>query len=164
MNPWSWHHTQLIPAQASALRPSSGEVNCTEIITLVTCYDFFFFFLFFWSLRPINYLFRPDGLIRLFHGRQLTVNSPSGMQGNQGDLFSVVIRLSAGRTGLIPCRGRDFFSSSSQPRQLWGLSNLLSKGYRALSLGAKRPGREDDHSRAVVKKAWSYTSIRPTSS
>jgi hypothetical protein len=36
---------------------------------------------------------------------------------------------------------------------------------RALSLGAKRPGREADHSppsSAEVKKSWSYTSIPST--
>jgi hypothetical protein len=49
-----------------------------------------------------------------------------------------------------------FFATASRPTL--GPSQLLSNGYRA---GAKRPGRETDHSPpsiVEVKNVWSYTS------
>jgi hypothetical protein len=56
-------------------------------------------------------------------------------------------------------------SRRGRPERLWGPPSLLSNGYQeGLSLGAKRPGREADHSppsSAEVKNAWSYTSTPP---
>jgi hypothetical protein len=67
------------------------------------------------------------------------------------------------RAPYLPVWSR-IFSFPRRPDRLWGPSNLLSNGYRGLSLGVKRPGREADHSlpaSAEVKKMWIYTSTPP---
>jgi hypothetical protein len=49
------------------------------------------------------------------------------------------------------------FSSPRRPDRIWGPPNLVSNGYRGMSPGVKRPGREADHSpptSAEVKKIW----------
>jgi hypothetical protein len=51
---------------------------------------------------------------------------------------------------------------SRHPDRLWGPPDLVYNGYWAVSLGAKRPGRDADHLPPVsaeIKKTWIYTSI-----
>jgi hypothetical protein len=60
--------------------------------------------------------------------------------------------------------GSIIFPGRRRPNLLWGPPSLLSNGYRGLSPGVKRPGRESDHSpptSAEVKKTWVYTSTPP---
>jgi hypothetical protein len=60
--------------------------------------------------------------------------------------------------------GARIFSSPRRPDGFWGPPSLLSNGYRELSVGVKRPGREADHSpltTADVKNTWIYTSTSP---
>jgi hypothetical protein len=57
--------------------------------------------------------------------------------------------------------GSSIFSSPRRPDRLWGPPSLLSNGYRALSAGVNRPGREACRSpptSAEVRKIWIYTS------
>jgi hypothetical protein len=48
-----------------------------------------------------------------------------------------------------------------RPDRFWGTLSLLSKGYRRIYPGVKRPVREGNYSPPSsdeVKNAWSYTS------
>jgi len=65
----------------------------------------------------------------------------------------------------IPGGEWEFFSSPQRPDRFWGQPSLLFNGYRDLSPGVKRPGRDADHSppsSAGVKKAWSDYLHSPT--
>jgi hypothetical protein len=44
--------------------------------------------------------------------------------------------------GAIPDRDEEFFSISQRPDRVWGLSSLLSNGYRGISPWIKRPKHE----------------------
>jgi hypothetical protein len=66
--------------------------------------------------------------------------------------------------GLIPGSAR-FFFSLQRPDRLWGPPSLLSNGYQGLLLrGAKRQGREADHSppsSAEVKNGGAMPPLPP---
>jgi hypothetical protein len=77
-----------------------------------------------------------------------------------------VIRISESRdnaTGYgLDDRGAIIFTSPRRPDRLWGPLSLLSNGYRGLfPLGAKRPGREVDHSPPTSADVKKRESIHP---
>jgi hypothetical protein len=77
---------------------------------------------------------------------------------------SSVARFRVGRPGFDFHKVTDFFSSTARPHRLWTLLNLLFNGYRRLSPGVRRLGREADNSApssAEVKNEWSYISTLP---
>jgi hypothetical protein len=63
-------------------------------------------------------------------------------------------------------RGLGLFLFSTASRPALSPRSLLPNGYRRLSPGVKRPGREADHSlpSVEVKNAWRYSSTPSTSS
>jgi hypothetical protein len=97
-----------------------------------------------------------------WHEYHATRGLPTVASFNFVPLIVMALSVSAGvRAGLSRFKisilggGWEFFSSPPCPDRLWGSPNLLSNTYQGSFLGAKRPGREADHSppsSAEVKK------------
>jgi hypothetical protein len=56
--------------------------------------------------------------------------------------------------------GSRIFSSPRRPVRLWGPPSLLSNGYRGVSRGVKRQGRETDHSPPTIVGLYIHSPIR----